>query len=149
MIIERLRASDGVGLLLAICTLLGAPAHAAAAALPSGFTETLITRGLSSPTAMQLAPDGRLFVAEQCGALRVIKNGSLLSAPFITLNADCNGERGLLGIAFDPGFVTNHFVYLYYTAKTPTDSQSHQPLHRQRRPRRGRQRGRDLSISTI
>jgi len=69
---------------------------------------------------MQFAPDGRLFVAEQCGKLRVIKNGSLLSAAFVTLSTDCSGERGLLGVAFDPAFATNRFVYLYYTATSPT-----------------------------
>ena len=64
---------------------------------------------------MQFAPDGRLFVAEQGGRLRVIKNGALLPTPFITLPVDSAGERGLLGVAFDPNFAANQFVYLYYT----------------------------------
>ena len=85
-----------------------------AATLPEGFTETAIS-GLSNPTAMQIAPDGRIFVCQQGGALRVIKNGVLLPAPFITLSVDPVGERGLLGIAFDPNFTTNNFLYLYYT----------------------------------
>ena len=85
-----------------------------AATLPAGFTETAIT-GLSSPTAMEIAPDGRIFVCLQGGSLRVIKNGTLLPAPFITLTVDPAGERGLLGIAFDPNFATNNFLYLYYT----------------------------------
>ncbi|HET9713303.1 MAG TPA: PQQ-dependent sugar dehydrogenase, partial [Pyrinomonadaceae bacterium] len=89
-----------------------------AATLPPGFTETQIS-GLSNPTAMEIAPDGRIFVCLQGGSLRVIKNGTLLPAPFITLNVDPNGERGLLGIAFDPNFATNNFLYLYYTV--PTD----------------------------
>ena len=84
------------------------------ATLPAGFTETAIS-GLSSPTAMQIAPDGRIFVCQQSGSLRVIKNGSLLPAPFITLNVDPSGERGLLGVAFDPNFTSNNFLYLYYT----------------------------------
>src|SRR5688500_2676617 len=78
--------------------------------LPEGFTETAIS-GLSNPTAMQIAPDGRIFVCQQGGALRVIKNGVLLSTPFITLSVDPRGERGLLGIAFDPNFATNNFLY--------------------------------------
>ena len=90
-----------------------------AATLPTGFSETLIATGLQSPTAMQFAPDGRLFVAEQGGRLRVIKNGALLSAPFLTLTVSSVGERGLLGVAFDPDFATNRFVYVYYTATTP------------------------------
>jgi glucose/arabinose dehydrogenase len=85
-----------------------------AATLPPGFSETSIN-GLSNPTAMEIAPDGRIFVCEQGGALRVIKNGVLLSTPFLTLSVDSNGERGLLGIAFDPNFATNHFLYVYYT----------------------------------
>ena len=85
-----------------------------AATLPAGFTETEIS-GLSNPTAMEIAPDGRIFVCQQGGSLRVIKNGALLATPFITLNVDPNGERGLLGIAFDPNFATNNFLYLYYT----------------------------------
>ncbi|HKS35608.1 MAG TPA: PQQ-dependent sugar dehydrogenase, partial [Verrucomicrobiae bacterium] len=87
--------------------------------LPSGFTESLIAGGLANPTAMQFAPDGRLFVCQQNGQLRVIKNGVLLAAPFVTVNVDTDGERGLLGVAFDPGFESNHWIYVYYTSPTP------------------------------
>lgn len=103
--------------LLAIFAL--ARPAARAATVPSGFTEALVASGLSSPTAMQFAPDGRLFVCEQGGRLRVIKNGTLLSTPFLTVTVNAIGERGLLGVAFDPSFETNHFVYVYYTATTP------------------------------
>lgn len=99
-----------------ICTSAGA---AAAAAVPSGFTETLIASGLREPTAMAFAPDGRLFVCEQGGTLRVIKNGVLLATPFASLTVSSIGERGLLGVAFDPAFASNGFVYVYYTATTP------------------------------
>ena len=68
---------------------------------------------------MAFAPDGRLFVAEQGGTLRVIKNGSLLATPFLAVTVSSSGERGLLGVAFDPGFATNNYVYVYYTATTP------------------------------
>jgi glucose/arabinose dehydrogenase len=88
------------------------------ATLPSGFTESSIP-GLSNPTAMAISPDGRLFVCLQTGQLRVIKNSTLLATPFVTLNVDSAGERGLLGVAFDPNFSTNNFVYVYYTATTP------------------------------
>ena len=90
-----------------------------AATVPTGFSETLVASGLSSPTAMQFAPDGRLFVAEQGGRLRVIKDGVLLPTPFLTVTVSSVGERGLLGVAFDPQFATNQFVYVYYTATTP------------------------------
>jgi glucose/arabinose dehydrogenase len=102
---------------IALALLLGVPS-VFAATLPAGFTETSIT-GLSNPTAMAIAPDGRIFVCEQGGALRVIRNHALLATPFVTLTVNSSGERGLLGIAFDPDFLTNHFVYVYYTATTP------------------------------
>src|SRR6185503_11916509 len=85
-----------------------------AATLPAGFIETQIS-GLTNPTAMEIAPDGRIFVCEQGGSLRVIKNGAVLPTPFLTLSVDSNGERGLLGITFDPNFVNNSFLYVYYT----------------------------------
>ena len=91
---------------------------AAATLVPTGFTEALVASGLASPTAMQFAPDGRLFVCEQTGRLRVIADGALLATPFVTLNVDSSGERGLLGVAFDPAFASNHFVYVYYTTAT-------------------------------
>ena len=88
---------------------------ASAATLPSGFIETTVASGIASPTAMAIAPDGRIFVCSQTGALRVIKNGVLLATPFVTLSVDSVGERGLLGVAFDPHFTLNHYIYLYYT----------------------------------
>ncbi len=89
--------------------------EARAATLPPGFDETLVSGGLINPTTMALAPDGRLFVCEQGGTLRVIKGGVLLPTPFVSLPVDSAGERGLLGVAFDPAFATNQFVYVYHT----------------------------------
>jgi glucose/arabinose dehydrogenase len=90
-----------------------------AATLPSGFTESQFGGNVgSSPTAMAFAPDGRLFVCLQGGQVRVIKNGTLLATPFLTLSVTFAGERGLLGIAFDPNFSSNQFVYFYYTTST-------------------------------
>ena len=83
---------------------------AVAAMLPSGFTESEIVSGVPSPTAMEFAPDGRLFVCEQGGKLRVIKNGVLLATPFLAVPVNSQGERGLLGVAFDPNFSVNKFV---------------------------------------
>ena len=106
-------------LLVAVVIIAAAQTPMRAATLPSGFSESLVASGLASPTAMQFAPDGRLFVAEQGGRLRVIKNGALLPTPFLTLTVSSSGERGLLGVAFDPNFAVNQFVYVYYTATTP------------------------------
>src|ERR1700750_182588 len=95
-----------------------------AASLPEGFTERLLAEGPTNATAMAVAPDGRLFVCPQGGRLRVIKDGVLLPEPFATFEVDSTGERGLLGVAFDPDFAQNGFVYAYYTvATTPRHNQ--------------------------
>ena len=87
-----------------------------AAVLPPGFVEVPLATGLD-PTAMALAPDGRIFITEKYGAVRIVENGQLLPDPFVQLNVDNYNERGLSGIAIDPGFAQNGYVYLYYTVK--------------------------------
>ena len=99
---------------LFLCSLFMVVA-ARGATLPTGFAETRVATGLASPTAMAIAPDGRIFITQQGGALRVVKNGALLSQPFLTVSVNSSGERGLLGVAFDPNFASNSFVYVYYT----------------------------------
>jgi glucose/arabinose dehydrogenase len=107
------------GLVLAAgCLLAVFSVPAEARTLPPGFTDSLFVGGLSSPTAMDFAPDGRLFVTEKFGNLRVVKNGALLSTPFLTVSVNAQGERGLLGITFDPDFTNNQYVYIYYTVPT-------------------------------
>jgi glucose/arabinose dehydrogenase len=91
---------------------------AAAAELPKGFSEAPVVTGLSNPTAMQLADDGRLFVCEQNGRIRIVRDGRLLSTPFATLPVHPDARSGV-GIALDPAFASNGFVYVYYTAVTP------------------------------
>lgn len=98
--------------------------------LPPGFAESIVAGGLNNPTAMALSPDGRLFVAEQAGTLRVIENGTLVSTPFLSLSVDSAGERGLLGIAFDPQFATNHFLYVYYTVPGSGGTSPHNRISR-------------------
>ncbi|HJZ94192.1 MAG TPA: PQQ-dependent sugar dehydrogenase [Gemmataceae bacterium] len=82
--------------------------------LPSGFTDALVASGFSAPTAMEFAPDGRLFVLEQGGKVKLVQSGGTTFTA-LTLTVSSSGERGLLGIAFDPNFASNKFVYLYYT----------------------------------
>jgi glucose/arabinose dehydrogenase len=105
--------------IVAIMFAVVAPGRARAATLPAGFHEALITDALIDPTAMALAPDGRLFVCQQAGQLRVIERGALLPTPFLMVTVDASGERGLLGVAFDPNFAANQYVYVYYTALSP------------------------------
>jgi len=89
-----------------------------AEAATGSFQDSKYVGGLNSPTAMEFSPDGRLFVTEKAGKLMIIKNGALLTTPFLSLSVNNSGERGLLGIAFDPNFGTNKFVYVYYTTST-------------------------------
>ncbi|MDB5272003.1 MAG: carbohydrate-binding protein [Chitinophagaceae bacterium] len=95
--------------------------HLAAQTLPSQFSRVLVDNGISSPTAFAFAPDGRIFVTQQTGQLRVIKNGSLLTTNAIALTVTSDGERGLIGIAVDPDFTNNKYVYLYYTVPADTE----------------------------
>ena len=127
-------------LIISLFALGGPPMRAAS--VPAGFTESLVASGLSNPTAMQFAPDGRLFVCEQGGRLRVIKNGALLPTPFLTVTVSSVGERGLLGVAFDPAFAVNQLRLRLLHGDDADDTQPHQPLHRQRRRRGAGQRGR-------
>jgi glucose/arabinose dehydrogenase len=109
-----------LALLVTVAVTFAHPSPASAStALPTGFTDAEWVSGIARPYQMEFAPDGRLFVSQQGGKLRVIKNGALLATPFVTLSVDAHGDRGLIGIAFDPAFSVNHFVYVYYTAPTP------------------------------
>ena len=115
-------------LLASVAAVLASSANSAqgAATLPPNFTRSQVVGGLASPTTMEFAPDGRLFVAEQRGTLRVVKAGGNL-ATFLDISGRVHsaGERGLLGIAFDPAFSNNHYVYLYYTQKATGTTQAH------------------------
>lgn len=93
------------------------PAQLAQAAIfEPGFEKEQVTDGLVLGVAMAHAPDGRIFIAEKSGTVKVVKNDALLSTPVITLT-DVNtfGDRGLIGIALDPDFATNGYMYLSYT----------------------------------
>ncbi|HEX9670838.1 MAG TPA: PQQ-dependent sugar dehydrogenase, partial [Thermoanaerobaculia bacterium] len=73
---------------------------------------------VGAPTALAFTPDGRLLITSQGGTLRVYQNGALLPTPALTLPASqvcSNSERGLLGVAVDPAFPCNNFIYLFYT----------------------------------
>jgi glucose/arabinose dehydrogenase len=95
------------------------PAAATAAVLPAGFTDSLVA-SVPAPTALAFTPDGRLLVTSQSGALRVVQGGTLLDTPALDFGSGicADNERGLLGVATDPAFTVNHFIYLYYTAAT-------------------------------
>ncbi len=96
------------------CFILTSSLGVAQTLLP-GFARVQVGGAISTPTVMAFAPDNRIFVAQQTGALRVIKNGALLATPFLSLTVNSTGERGLIGLAFDPDFATNQYIYVYYT----------------------------------
>jgi glucose/arabinose dehydrogenase len=87
------------------------------AALPTGFVDTSL-RVVSKPTAITFTPDNRMLVTSQPGKLLIFdQNGNYLNASAIDLTARVcdNIERGLVGVAVDPNFASNNYIYLFYT----------------------------------
>jgi glucose/arabinose dehydrogenase len=81
--------------------------------------ETLVANA-NFPVTLAFAPDGRLFYTELAtGNVRIVQGGQLLVQPFVNVPVNATGERGLLGLAFDPAFTTNGFVYIYHTHPNP------------------------------
>lgn len=93
----------------------GAPATNAPASPPRLNVATIVG-GLDTPWALAFAPDGRLFVSERPGRIRVVKDGQLQPEAWLTLDVVESGESGLLGLALDPNFAQNRYVYVAYTA---------------------------------
>jgi len=82
------------------------------------FSVEVVAQNLEIPWAMAFAPDGRMFLTERPGRVRVFERGQVLAAPALVLtDVAAVGEGGLLGIAVHPDFATNHFVFLAYTAR--------------------------------
>ena len=116
----RLRSFHGFvgGLVVAALLVVAAgQSQSADAALPAGFQESVVFSGLSNPTALRFSPDGRIFVAEKNGRIKVFDN---LADTTPTLFADLSTnvynfwDRGLLGLALDPGFPVQPYVYVLY-----------------------------------
>ena len=88
------------------------------AATPDLKIEILI-RGLDTPWAIDFAPDGRIFITERLGRIRVVEGGRLLPEHWMKLEVQAVGEGGLMGLALDPQFAQNRFVYVAYTYRAP------------------------------
>jgi len=88
---------------------------------PSGYSWQVVVNGLDKPTSLVNAGDGtgRLFIVEQGGLIRVMKDGTVLPTPFLdlTTKVSCCGEQGLLGLAFHPKYIENGYFYVDYTEK--------------------------------
>jgi len=108
---------------LSAAALLAAACHSLAQAqvLPTGFSDQQIAGGLSTPVGFELLPDGRALVVEQSSArVRLVENGALSAVdPVITVPAVLGGgERGLLGIAVDPRWPAQPYLYVHSTSTT-------------------------------
>ena len=93
---------------------------------PPGFTLKLdpFASGLASPVFLaQPLNDGRIFVVEQAGRIRVINGTTLRATPFLDISTRVlsGGERGLLSVAFHPQYATNHWFYVYFTSQPTGD----------------------------
>src|SRR5258705_14013415 len=83
------------------------------------FQVEVVVNGLEIPWSLVFAPDGRLFVPERHGRVRIIDTARGTSELALTLDdVFTDGEAGLLGLALDPAFASNRLVYLYYSART-------------------------------
>jgi len=120
------RRGRSLSLALSVALVLGslaalmagtAPA-ASAATLPAGFQESVVFSGLTNPTAVRFAPDGRVFVAEKRGVIKVFDSLTDTTPDvFADLNVNVYNfwDRGLLGMALAPNFPTSPYVYVLYT----------------------------------
>jgi glucose/arabinose dehydrogenase len=111
----RARASDAAGNQSAWSSVL--VRFGGTRATPAGFARQVDwTINLQRATTFTQLTDGRVLVAEQGGALRVVQSdGSLVAAPMLSVTTDASNERGLVGVAAHPNFASNGFVYIYYT----------------------------------
>ena len=95
------------------------PVQTAQAAAPPpflapGFTQTQLAGGLKNPVVIAFAPNGDIWIGEKGGAIKVFHNGAVQPNPVVTLTVDSVSELGLLGLAFDPNFSSNGFIYVSY-----------------------------------
>jgi glucose/arabinose dehydrogenase len=112
------RGVVAVGVVASVLVPVGGGRVASAARLPDGFREQVVFSGLTKPTNLEFAPDGRIFVAEKAGTIKVYDS---LTDTTPTVFADLSnevfdgGDRGLLGLALSPNFPTDPYVYVLYT----------------------------------
>lgn len=93
----------------------------AAAGIPDGLTLERFpdaSTTFSQPIGIRAPNDGsgRVFIIERCDDIVIVKNGQVLATPFLSVDASCGGEQGILGLAFDPDFSSNGTFYVSYTA---------------------------------
>lgn len=104
----------GLLIVTAVIGLLSSTFLANASQQAAPTVDVLVT-GLDTPWALAFAPDGRIFLSERPGRIRIIKDGQLQADPWMTIPVAEAGEGGLLGLALDPNFDQNLYVYVAYT----------------------------------
>lgn len=112
-----------LAVLLGLAALFAASVQGARAAalvvttggVPPGFAKTQLAHGLKNPTVFAFAPNGDIYIGQQAGAILIYRNGAVLPMPLITLPTDGTGEKGLLGLALDPNYASNGYIYVSYT----------------------------------
>jgi glucose/arabinose dehydrogenase len=80
----------------------------------------IIAQGLQAPRAVDVSKDGRIFITEKNGSIRIVENGTLLEEPVGDIRVENIGDAGLLGLALHPNFTQNHLFYVYYTYSNNT-----------------------------
>ena len=98
--------------------------------LAPGFTQTKVAGGLAKPIVLAFAANGDLYIGEQGGTIVVYRNGAVQTTPVLSLPVFEQGETGLLGMALDPNFATNGYIYVSYTAALTTGAGTDQPYAR-------------------
>ena len=123
MSFRRATSLFAAALLIAIpMTVITSPTAAAAAVLPAGFREQTVLTGLNQPMNIEFAPDGRIFVAEKAGRIKVFDSiADTTATVFADLSANVHNQndRGLLGLALHPEFPVQPYVYVLYTYDAP------------------------------
>ena len=118
-------------LLTVACSTVAGPTEQPS--VPTQPTLKLVPDRLATidfPVAMAMAPDGRLFITERNGTVQVLDMNNGLLSQVISLPTDTKGERGLIGIALDPNFDENHYIWIYHTAPAETSQSDSVPQNR-------------------
>ncbi len=117
---KRVRIA-GVSLLLLLTASVSVESPTASATdPPSGFQATVIAdTQIFAPTLMAFTPEGHIVIAGQNGKVKVWSGSAVSTTPYLSLTVATTSDRGVLGIAFDPNYAANHYVYVYYHRPTP------------------------------
>src|SRR3954469_1808372 len=122
--VRRRRWLVGSAALVLGAALLNLPEliPASASTLPTGFRDTVALSGLTNPTVVQFAPDGRIFVGQKNGVIKVFQSltdTNPVTVADLSAEVDDYWDRGLLGLALAPNFPTNPYIYVLYAYDAP------------------------------